>query len=321
MPNIKRSPPLATGTRSVHSRKSLPEQDSESSSFVDTETFESNITLRKKKNLKQNCSAQDQTDQRLCSLFAEFKEEVKQMLETWKSEQSKVLSKIITEVSDLKIQCQGIQKVNGEIEKSIEFINSKYDDMRNRLGNLENGQKGGEEHIKNLVTQIEDINLKARPATIELRNIPSQEKETTSDLFSIISGIGKAVDNEVQRSGLRDVYRLPGKPGLTRTMVAEFTSVVTKNEFLVSIRRFNKSRPLSDKLNTQTIGLTCGKQPIYVDDHLPPSSRKLFFEARQVAKKNNYYCWLSNGKILMRKGPNEKPIPIKSAKCLALEKQ
>lgn len=127
------------------------------------------------------------------------------------------------------------------------------------------------------------MHFQTRPATIELRNVPNVEDET-AEKMTVLSEIGKAVDLTINQSQLRDVYRLPGKPGTTRPIVAEFNTVSTRNTFLEKVRSYNKDHPLAEKLNTLTLNIPGAKTAVYVDEHVTPALKKLLYEARKFAK-------------------------------------
>lgn len=247
----------------------------------------------------------------------EFTNEIKQMISAWKSDQDKTLSKLVSDVSDLKTQCNQIQKSNLEIEKAMEFISDKYEEMRNHIEELKKEREDDKQMISNLEKQIHGLQQKSRSATIEIRNISYSEKENTSDLTAVVIEVGKTINLTIQPSDLRDVFRVPSRPEKTGPIVAEFSSVQLKNNFLERTRNFNKSRQVGEKLNTQHVGRTGEKKPIYINEHLTPITRKLFYQSRQFAKQNGFnFCWSSNDKIYIRKDNDTKKYLIKSEQCL-----
>lgn len=162
-----------------------------------------------------------------------------------------------------------------------------------------------------------DIQCLSRPASVEIKNIPSNEKETHTDLMNVVQNIGKAAKFNIQQSEVRDVYRIPGKQ-TPKSIFVEFNSVHTKQELLTSIRSFNKDKKIPEKLNTTHISISGTSEPVYVGEYLPPSVRKLFFLARQFAKEHKYrFCWITNGRILLRKEIGDKHIQIISEETLS----
>lgn len=254
----------------------------------------------------------------LMDMLTTWKSEQEELLTTWKDEQAAILSKLVKEVAELKQKCLSIEKSNTEFENSMSFISDKFESLNSKVSLLETRGIDKEDYISRLNKQVQDLNFLSRQATIELRNIPTTDKETPADLISAVSSVGKTVNMEVQQSAFRDVYRITGKAGLCRPIVAEFSSVNMRNEFLAKVKKFNKERSVNDKLNTQLLGMAGAKKPVYIDEHLPPATKKLLYEARQFAKGKSYTCWYSNGRILLKKDPTGKPVEIKSEKCLTM---
>ena len=228
-------------------------------------------------------------------------------LTAMKTQQEVTFAKIFSEMTDVREKVHQIQKTNTEIEKSLEYIHNHYEDLKLQIMDLEKARDENAETINKLETQLQDIKLSSRSSTVEIRNIPSKENESVEEIINIVSQIGKTIEFEVPASEIRDIYRLPSKPGMNKTIVAEFSTVRTKTNYLSAARNFNKSRKLEEKLNTQVVGICGDKKPIYVDEYLPGSMKKLFLQSRDFAKKNGFrFCWISNGKILLRKGPESK---------------
>lgn len=239
-------------------------------------------------------------------------------LTAMKTQQDVTFAKIFSEMSDVKEKVHQIQKTNLEIEKSMEYMYKHYEDLKLQILDLEKTRDENAETINKLERQLQDVKLSSRPSTVEIRNVPNKENETVEEMINIVSQIGKTIDFEVPASEIRDIYRLPAKPGTNKTIVAEFSTVHTKTKYLSAARNFNKSRKLEDKLNTQIVGICVDKKPIYLDEHLPGSMKKLFLQSRDFAKKNCFkFCWISNGKILLRKGPEcKETYTVKTEDCL-----
>ncbi|KAJ8704308.1 hypothetical protein PYW08_013032 [Mythimna loreyi] len=85
------------------------------------------------------------------------------------------------------------------------------------------------------------------------------------------------------------------------------------------LRLYNKGRGKDDKLNTSVMGMPGDRRPVYIAEHLPPSTKKLFYLAREFANKNAYkFCWISNGNIFLRKVEGDKHILVSPEKSLCL---
>jgi hypothetical protein len=320
MPNTQRTPPKSPKVSGSRSESDL------STVIIGVPESDTNITTRYKRQRKETSSPQKSSsptfsytnDLRLdlLNMLTGWKEDQERRLSEWKSSLDDTLSELVKEVSHLKMECLEIKKSNAEVEKGMEFMNKTQEEISNKVKEIEKDKNSNSDAIKNLETQIQDLHFQTRHATLEIRNIPCTVNENFDNLLSTVSKIGTALEFTIHPGDIRDIYRLPGKPGVPRPIVAEFACVLTKNEFQSRIRKFNKDKAASEKLNTTTIGLQGEKKPVYIDEYLAPSRRKLMFETRLLAKKFNYSCWHSNGRIFLRIEPNSKPIVVLSEKCL-----
>lgn len=312
MPKTAYSPPPSprkqTQTQNI---QSLSESDSSSKGKLDQNR---KVSARSKRLRLESSPQATEGEQRN---FNEFKNELMMMLNTWKAEQSATLSKLVSDVAAVKTQCSEIQKSNSEIEASMSFMNTQFEEIKQRIERLEMEKQQNRQYLIGLEKHLEELQQLSRCSSIEVRNVREKDKETESDLIHIIKTLGNTLDVTFHENDIRDIYRRPGKPGTTKTIVAEFNSVLLKNNFLASSRRFNRSHQGPEKLNYEHIGLVGAKQPIYVDEHLPYSTRKLLFQARDFAKKQDFkFCWISNGRVLLRKDSNSKFIHVKTESCL-----
>ncbi|CAH4028449.1 unnamed protein product [Pieris brassicae] len=318
MSRIPRTPPSKNSLSGSRSESDLSTTASASNSG------ESNVTTRNKRP-RMNSSPKGpsssgfpsgdlRTD--LLNMLSDWKGDQDRRLDEWKISLDDTLSKLVTEVTQLKKECQEIKNTNRDIENGMKFMNEQHEELSSKVKNLEGQKKANSEAINNLETKIQGLQFLSRVATIEVRNIPHYDSENFESLLSILTRIGKELDLTIDSKELRDIYRLPGKPGTARPIVAEFSCVHTRNELLSRVRKLIKEKLIPEKLNTQTLGLPGAKSLIYIDEHLPPAQRKLMYETRQIAKKFKYACWYSNGRVFLRMDAAGKPVIIDSEKCL-----
>lgn len=314
MPNVRRSPPQAVKGK-LKPAQSKSDPDLPTTVEEDTRVIH-NVTSRHKRPRIFGSPSDEQDPSK--AFLTKFKNELLEMLEDWKLEQKQTLSQLVTDVAQLKTQCLKIQQTNCDIEKSMGSLNQDYEDITTKVSELESAQGDNQKIINQLEKQVQELQLKCRPSAIEIRNLPAMPNEKVTDLLQILTRLGRITQMDICNSNIRDIYRLPGKPGVTRSIFVEFTSVYLKNNFLAAVRNYNKERQIEQKLNTESIGITGNRQAIYVDEYLPPTSKRLYYLARDFAKRNNYnFCWISNGKILLRKDTNTKVSHfIKTEQCL-----
>lgn len=314
MPKVSRTPPKTPS--SDLNQSMIPK--SNIATNISSEENVDNITTRKKRSWA--TTSQEFENSYFKHELDSLRNELKGMLSQWRTEQNETLSKLVTDIAELKEQFSQMRKTNEDLEKAVDFISHKYENVREKVEVLEKGIKGNKEILYTLENQVKDIILTSRPSTIQLRNVPSQEKESTKDLVTIFTKVAEVCNAGISLNDLRDIYRLPGKPGTPRTIVAELGTVLTKNTVLNAVRGFNRQRPVTEKLNTRTLDIPGEVRPVYVDEHLLPAARRLYNQCRSFARENNYqFCWISNGNILLRRdnSASSKITHIKSEQCLA----
>ncbi|KAJ2951377.1 hypothetical protein O0L34_g13518 [Tuta absoluta] len=235
------------------------------------------------------------------------------------AKQTSILSQLQADIAEIKIQNATIKESNAKIEESMTFINRQYDDLKIEVQSLKKERMEQKLHIEYLENKLQDLQLRSRTSSIEVRNMPTfKNNETSENLKETVCSIGETVGLNISPNDFRDVYRLPEKSDKPRPVVAEFTSVEIKTKLLSAVQIYNRGKKdKNDKLNTEQIGIQGARRPIYVSEQITGSTKKLFYQSRIFAKENNYtFCWISNGNIFLRKGEGDKQLLIKSEQCL-----
>lgn len=179
--------------------------------------------------------------------------------------QNSVLNKLVTEVAEIKKQNNEIKNSNKEIEHSLEFLNHQYEDMKAKVENLESERKQHLLRITSLETKLEEVERNLKAPTVEMRNVPiTAQPESKATLNKIVLDTCKALEVGVQQNSLRDVYRINGKSG-RGTVIAEFTSITTKNDVIMATKKYNKENP-TQRFTSATIGLPGPATPIYISE-------------------------------------------------------
>ncbi|KAJ0177872.1 hypothetical protein K1T71_006745 [Dendrolimus kikuchii] len=200
-----------------------------------------------------------------------FKDEIREMLDEWKESQNSILNKLVSEVVEIKRQNNEIKNSNQEIEKALEFINAQYEDMKQKVESLEKERNDQKVQIAVLESKLEDMQRVSKASMIEIRNLPIINKpETKGDLSNIVQNTCKALNLVVPQTAIRDVYRLYGKTG-KGTIIADFNSVMVKNEVLQGLKAYNKIHS-NKRLTSSAIGLP-GIHHLH--EYLPSNSEDL----------------------------------------------
>lgn len=228
---------------------------------------------------------------------------IQDMFISFERKQNVKLEKLIDSMHTIKEQ-------NADIQKSMEFLSTKYDEALVKIQDLEQRGKSYEAKIESLESKIEQLERYSRNSTIEIRNIPRQANENKSELRSIIKKVGETINQPILDSEIQDILRLKTNKETKNHILVNFISTTIKEGFITKCRTFNRENK-ENKLSTHHLQLPGPSKPIYVDESLTKLGRKLFYLARQFVKDNNYYStWTSYGKIYLREKKDSLAIRI-----------
>lgn len=144
---------------------------------------------------------------------------------------------------------------------------------------------------------------------------PVKNLEDKEDLMNMVLHLGRSIDCNINKSDVRDIYRVrEKKDGQKNTpIVVEFSSTIVKTDILKKSKAHNTKNNKS-KLRAKNLGFTKNEEtPIFVSEQLTVKGSRLFFLARDLAKSKGYkFCWTSYGRVYVRMSENTPIILIKS---------
>ncbi|XP_013197652.1 uncharacterized protein LOC106140586 [Amyelois transitella] len=267
---------------------------------------DSNITQRLKRK-RCECGGQTSDESKIVKFI--------NIITEWRQESDSKLSQINTSMQDLMRQNSEILASHSELEKSIEFLSIKYDEVLQQLSGQQAQSHATLEHIAKLETITEDMDRRSRSNTLELRNIRlSNNNPSLDDMLTVTTRIFNELSINMSTSDIYDIYRLPSKTDNT-TIICRLNSMILKTKVLQAFKEYNKRNP-NNRLNSTIVGGT--QHPIYIGEHLTAQARRIFYLAREYAKTGNYkYCWTSGGRVLLRKEDNTKAVVVSSESQLS----
>ena len=236
-------------------------------------------------------------------------------------EMKTTLSKSIAEHNQKLICLQDtvveIKKQNEELNKMVQFMSDKYDEIRDKLLCLETERKENHNYINQLETKVETLEKNTRSGSLEVRNIPKKPAESKRDLVKILESIGTCLKTPIQSSDIRDIFRVYSKGPSNNTIIVELTSVLKKEDVLNSIKAYKKEHK---QLPTTTqIKVGGPSQPVYISENLTTKGKRLYALARDFAKSNEYkYCWTAHGSVYIRKKDGEVACRINNEESLTV---
>lgn len=260
----------------------------------------SNITTR------QNNKRRRVSDESISNEIGDLKNLVTSFMENQNSRFT-VMENLILEI---KAQNSSIPK----IVSSVDNLSSQIKTMDENILGLEQQRRNMATQITDLQSQIEYVDLNAVKTCVEIRNVPKTQSESQDMFMSMLFHVSKIIGCQITHADIRDTFRVPPKPDKKQsTIVFEFQSTRIKFEFLKAAKHYNKTHT-GEVLNSSHLGLDgMGNAPIFISERLTAKTRKLYYQAREFCKSESYtHCWVSRGKVYLRKKEGSPHIQVKN---------
>ncbi|KAL4709594.1 hypothetical protein ACJJTC_007325 [Scirpophaga incertulas] len=91
------------------------------------------------------------------------------------------MMRLASEVSGLKSQNNKLRKSFIELERSVSFTNTQYEEKKKKITYLENQQIQLTEYTNSLEIKIKDLHFCPRNSCLEIRNTPDKHMESYDD--------------------------------------------------------------------------------------------------------------------------------------------
>lgn len=202
-----------------------------------------------------------------------------------------------------KIECQNTESI-----KSIEYISAQYDEIikkldinnnqnksiQNELENIKKEQVGKNATIKKMELRLDEIEYTSNLNYLEIAGIPQKNGE---QLEEIIKKVASAAGVQIKHADISKVTRTTDRRlNAPPKILVKFTEIKQK-EILLSKKREMDLNLLKDLTN----------EKVYIGEVISPYKKELLWKAKQLAKEKNYeFVWIKNGKIMVRKGHDQK---------------
>lgn len=160
-----------------------------------------------------------------------FKEEMKELIISMTASQAEELKKISPTLME-------IQQSNRNIENSIAFLTAQNEEYRKKIEKLERQALEDKKYVTLLEEKIEDMQKGMKKTCFELKNVPRKDSETKEDLIDMVATLTKNIGCEVNKSDIKDIYRVRGKKDVRNTpIVVETTSTILKMTYSRCLKR------------------------------------------------------------------------------------
>lgn len=269
-----------------------------------------NVTLRKKKS--EPLSTPKNSDQYVTE--STLRDIIKQELTT-------ALKSSINElVTD---QLKRIQGEIAEFKVSFGFFNEYFEDFKKRfeekdavINQLRVDNTNLQQSYNELATRLCIVEQNMRESNVEISGLPENKSE---NLVNTLQKLAKVTGTDLGDSEILQVTRvakLNKESDRPRTVIAKLRSPRQRDSLLAAVIDFNKKHP-QDKLNSLHLGIAGNQVPVFVSEHLCPTSKQLHAATRKTAKEMSYkFVWIRNGRIFVRKDVSSKSIYIRDQDSL-----
>lgn len=211
----------------------------------------------------------------------------------------------------LNTELNTIKKELIDVKESMAFMNKNYEDFisehkKNSLVIKELQLKNEKlnQEVNDLQTRVNHMEQFSRQSNLEIQGVPEKRNE---DLNGIIKKIGETVGYTIEDESIikcTRVAKMNKESNRSRSIILQLSTQKVRDTFLAATITFNKANS-SNKLNSDLIGFTGNKMPIFVSEHLSSQNKTLHAAARAKAKELGFkFVWVRNGRIYMRKNEN-----------------
>lgn len=285
MPVDRTPPPVPPQQQTALPARSVQRQRSDSEpSLCDIQpNVESvNIAVRtKRKRSEDGCNVK----------LSEFMAEIKQILFDFKTEQEHKFKKIHESIAEIK-------KQNSDISASVDYVSKSYDSLLEQINQLKLERQENLDYIRALEDKLDKTERHARSSCVEIRNLPPTKQESKNRLLDTIIMTGNCLDIPIQPHEVRDVFRIHSKEAENKPIIVDFTTVLMKEKFIHKYKQYTKNT----RLTTEHLKINGPSKPIFISENLSPKMKRLFYLCRDFSKVYDYkYCWVTHGKIYLRK--------------------
>ncbi|XP_044756896.1 uncharacterized protein LOC123315311 [Coccinella septempunctata] len=221
---------------------------------------------------------------------------------------SQPIQSLTLEIRNLR---ESVNFCSGKIS-DFEIKLGRFNELVTKLGKLERENELLKKQVTDLNSEVNNLEQFSRSNNIEIQNIPEKPNE---NIMEIISSIGRAIDQPVDSSCIDFCSRVPTNiQGRPKNIVLRFISKIRRDDFLdaYKVKRVSNSGSDGSGIRVENVS-----ERLYINEHLSIHNKKLFKEARDIAKNKEYkYVWTQSGNILLRKNDASKILHIRSSEDL-----
>lgn len=226
------------------------------------------------------------------------------------SDMTKMLAEALSRLENLEKKLDKQCTTTEAIEKSMEMLASKYDDLLAKNAKHEkqidtlnkvSAELAGklaekEAEIVQLKATVNNVEQYSRRKNIEIHGVAQRPDE---DLRQVLLDLSSKLEIKTpEKQSVEAIHRLKAKQDKIPAIIVRFRDQEERDVWL------SKKNALRN-------------EKIFINENLTTAQKQLFWQCRQVGKQKNYkFVWMSNGKIFARKIEGATGIRINTEKDL-----
>lgn len=223
---------------------------------------------------------------------------------------SQKLAEILSRLGTLEGKVDKQNSITEAVEKSMELLASKYDELLSKIADQENEiaklKKTTEELTEKLTEKdtelarlkhcVESAEQYTRGRNVEIHGIPEAPNQ---DLYQVLADLSVKLNiQSPERQVIEALHRLKAHKDKIAPIIVRFVDQTTRDMWLAKKRALR-----ADK--------------IYINENLTRAHKMLLSECKKLAKDRGFkFVWVSNGKILVRKSEGASVISVYSEREL-----
>ena len=224
------------------------------------------------------------------------------------------------EIKTLKTEVRKIEKLAKEnkelkqeltqLQKNQEIISGKHDDLTEDYAKVLMVNKQCKQDLKQLSKRTDDIQQKSseeelkldeieqyeRRQNLELAGVPFKENE---DVTQVVLDLASKLHVDLEEDDISIAHRLPLKRHSGNRKLNRHPAIIVR-----CISRCKRNELYDNRNKARTIENfpVDDMENLYINENVTQRRQRLFWLAKQKAKKFNYrYIWSNNGHIYVRK--------------------
>lgn len=220
----------------------------------------------------------------------------------------------IDQLLELKPTVELLKATVTEVQKSIDFLSEKYDqlltcvtkndkvikDLQTETTTLRTTVSQQSAEIKTLQNELNENEQYSRLSNLEVHGLPCSPGE---NLHSVVCDLAVKVNLPIPQPGeILALHRLPAKKDSHPSVLVKFASVALRDKWLAARAKLRSLR------ESGTV------QKVFFNENLTRAHSDLFWRARVKAREAMYrFVWVRRGKIFVKKSEGS---PLVRVSCV-----